>query len=798
MKIHTRFLQVIFAKNVLHKPFFQEPITASKETTSMTRATHFLFFLLLSSTTLLGQIKISGNVVDQKSKEPIIGAVVKTGDNGAITDEKGAFSLIFKQKGTYELVVSSIGYDNVTKKVTLTEGSDLTFNFALSESNLLLSTTTVTAGKFEKPLSQVTVSLDVISPKLIENVNTRNVSDVLQKVPGVNIIDGQANIRGGSGWSYGAGSRVLLLIDDIPALQADAGFPNWRDVAVENIEQIEVVKGAASALYGSSAMNGIINIRTGFAKSEPETKFSTFYSAYLRPKDAVKWWWSKARGGGQPYDAGASLLHKQKFGKFDFAGTLFYYNQNSFQKNSYQKVGRFSASTRYRFSDKLSVGVNWNVNTGASSDFFYFAGHTDSAYIGAVGTYGTSQKTRFTIDPYLTYFDKNGNRHKILSRIYSVNNKLANNQSNSSVLLYGEYQFQRQFEDDLVLTAGLVGTGSKITAQLYGGNNFKSNNVAIYAQADKKVGKLNLSGGVRYEQNQIFAPDTVIFTSKYKEATPNSGIIKEAKPVFRIGANYQAAAATFIRANWGQGYRFPTVAEMFINTSAGALKIFPSPSLTSETGWSSELGVKQGFKVGGFQGFVDAAAFWSEYKNMMEFLFSEALFNKTFQFGFQSQNVGNTRIKGVEVSIAGQGKIGNVTPSVLIGYTYIEPKFKDYTQRDSLASTATYNVLKYRFRHNFKFDADISHEKFSVGVAMLYNSKMEAVDRVLDFLKGVKAYRESHFTGFKTVDIRAAYKFTPKIKLSIIGANIFNEEYNYRPGLLEAPRNVQARVDWTF
>ena len=334
MKIHTRFLQVIFAKNVLHKPFFQEPITASKETTSMTRATHFLFFLLLSSTTLLGQIKISGNVVDQKSKEPIIGAVVKTGDNGAITDEKGAFSLIFKQKGTYELVVSSIGYDNVTKKVTLTEGSDLTFNFALSESNLLLSTTTVTAGKFEKPLSQVTVSLDVISPKLIENVNTRNVSDVLQKVPGVNIIDGQANIRGGSGWSYGAGSRVLLLIDDIPALQADAGFPNWRDVAVENIEQIEVVKGAASALYGSSAMNGIINIRTGFAKSEPETKFSTFYSAYLRPKDAVKWWWSKARGGGQPYDAGASLLHKQKFGKFDFAGTLFYYNQSSFQKNS--------------------------------------------------------------------------------------------------------------------------------------------------------------------------------------------------------------------------------------------------------------------------------------------------------------------------------------------------------------------------------------------------------------------------------------------------------------------------------
>jgi outer membrane cobalamin receptor len=764
----------------------------------MKRATHLFLFLLLSSTTLLGQIKVSGKVFDQNTKEPLIGAIVKMGENGAATDENGAYSFTIKQAGTYEVTVSFVGYSNLSKNIKITEGSLASLDFALTEGNMLLSATTVTAGKFEKPLSEVTVSMDVISPKLIENVNTRNVSDVLQKVPGVNIIDGQANIRGGSGWSYGAGSRVLLLIDDIPALQADAGFPNWRDVAVENIEQIEVVKGAASALYGSSAMNGIINIRTGFAKSDPETKLATFYTAYLAPKDEVKHWWSKARGGGQPYEAGMSLLHKQKFGKLDFAGTLFYYNQSSYQKLGYQKYGRFSASTRYRFSDRLSVGVNWNVNKGASSDYFYFADHKDSAYIGAVGTYGISDKLRFTIDPYLNYYDTQGNRHKILSRIYRINNKLSNDQSNKSILLYGEYQFQRKFEDDFIVTAGLVGGGTKITAQLYGGNDFKSNNVAIYAQVDKKIGKLNLSGGVRYEQNKIFAPDTIIFTPRYKEATPNGGTLTEAKPVFRIGANYQAGQATFIRANWGQGYRFPTVAEMFINTSAGALKIFPSPKLTSETGWSSEIGVKQGFKLGGFQGFVDVAAFWSEYNNMMEFLFSEDLFNKTFQFGFQSQNIGNTRIKGIEASIAGQGRIGNITPSVLIGYTYIDPVFRDYTQKDSLASTATYNVLKYRFRHNFKFDADVQHEKFSVGVAVIYNSKMEAVDRVLDFLKGVKPYREANTKGFKTVDIRAAYKFTPKIKLSVIGANIFNEEYNYRPGLLEAPRNVQARVDWTF
>jgi outer membrane receptor protein involved in Fe transport len=766
----------------------------------MKKAMHLLLLLLVSNS-LFAQIKVSGKVTDQKTNEQLIGAIVKIGEAGAVTDENGAYMLQIQKGGSYQVTVSFVGYENLSKKITLTEGADVTLDFPISEGNLLLSATTVTAGKFEKSLGEVTVSMDILSPKLIENVNTRRVDDVLQKVPGVNIIDGQANIRGGSGWSYGAGSRVLLLVDDIPALQADAGFPNWRDVPVENIEQIEVVKGAASALYGSSAMNGIINIRTGFAKSEPETKFATFATAYLPPKDQAKHWWSEARGGGQPYEAGASLLHKQKFGKFDFAGSLYYYNQSSFQKDCYQKYGRFSAATRYRITDRLSVGVNWNYNKGSSNDFFYFGGATDLAYVGAPAAYTQSDKQRYTIDPYLNYYDKRGNRHKILSRIYSVNNGVNNGQGNQSLLLYGEYQFQRKFENDLVLTAGIVGIGTKISAQLYGNQDYTSNNGALYAQIDKKIGRLNLSGGIRYERNTIYAPDTVIFTAKYKEATPNQGVITEAKPVFRIGGNYQVGAATFIRANWGQGYRFPTVAEMFINTSAGGLLILPNPKLTSETGWSSEIGVKQGFKIDGFQGYVDVAAFWTEYRKMMEFLFAGDL---NLGLGFQSRNVGDTRIKGIEASVAGQGKIGNLTASTLLGYTYIDPKFINFNaQRDTNSGTANYNVLKYRYRHNFKFDFEIGSPKLSVGVAVLYNSRMESVDRALDILGGlinsyIKVYREAHNTGFKTVDVRVAYKFAPKIKLSLIGANILNEEYSYRPGLVEAPRNVQARVDWSF
>ncbi len=727
-------------------------------------------------------------ITNANGKEPLIQAVVKIGDKATTTDIDGRYEIQLDKAGTYPVVVSFIGFDNIEKNVSITEGGTTDMNFALAESDNLLNTTTVTAGKFEKPLSEVTVSLDILKSQLIENVNARRVDDVLQKVPGVNVIDGQANIRGGSGWSYGAGSRVLLLIDDIPALQADAGFPNWTDIPVENIEQIEVMKGAASALYGSSAMNGIINIRTGFAKAEPETKVATQYTAYLAPKDPAKKWWTKT-----PYEYSGSINHKQKFGNFDFAGTLFYFNQNSYNKDWYNKFGRFNTSMRYRITDKFVIGVNALYNGGNAQNFFYWANSTNKAYIGtpsAIST--TTSKIRYNIDPYINYFDKYGNRHKILSRFNSIDNKLGNN-SNASDLRYGEYQFQRQMKT-LVITAGIVGTQSSVNAKLYSDTTFTANNLAGYVQADLKIGKLNLSSGFRYERNTINGPKLVRYSAFLPpEATPNGGKLQEAKPVFRIGANYQVGKATFLRTSWGQGYRFPTIAEMFISTVAGSLPVIPNPFLTSETGWTAELGVKQGVKVGGFYGYVDAAIFQSEYTNMMEFQASKKV------LGFQSQNSGDTRIKGFEVSMAGQGKIGDITPSLLIGYTYIDPKYKVFTTALDDASSVDYNVLKYRFKHNFKFDYEMSYKALSLGAAILYNSRMEAVDRIIELaVPETKEYRQRNATGFMTLDIRFSVKPIEKLKISIIGANILNEEYTYRPGLLEPPRNVQVRADFKF
>ena len=65
-------------------------------------------------------------------------------------------------------------------------------------------------------------------------------------------------------------------------------------------------------------------------------------------------------------------------------------------------------------------------------------------------------------------------------------------------------------------------------------------------------------------------------------------------PVFRAGLNYQLGESTFIRSSWGQGYRFPSMAELFVSTNAAGIEIYSNPELKPETGWSAELGLSAG------------------------------------------------------------------------------------------------------------------------------------------------------------------------------------------------------------
>ena len=113
----------------------------------------------------------------------------------------------------------------------------------------------ISASKYEQKLGDVPVSMAVIKPALIENKATRDAQAIVEQVPGVQINENQVSIRGGSGWSYGAGSRVMVMVDGMPMLAGDANDIKWSAIPLENISQIEILKGASSVLYGLSLIH---------------------------------------------------------------------------------------------------------------------------------------------------------------------------------------------------------------------------------------------------------------------------------------------------------------------------------------------------------------------------------------------------------------------------------------------------------------------------------------------------------------------------------------------------------------
>ncbi|NOX85225.1 MAG: TonB-dependent receptor [Chlorobi bacterium] len=738
----------------------------------------FIVFLSLSGHLTGQNAVIEGLVSDSATKEPLPGVnVILDKTTGVSTDDQGKYRIELVP-GTHELVFSFIGYQSFQKTVTVTKNQEVSLNVLLKSKAVDLDVAVITAGKFEQRLSDITVSMSVMKPAFIENINTIKLDRTLNYLPGLDILDGQASIRGGGGYSYGAGSRVSVLIDGLPILTASEGEVKWNYLPVENIAQVEVLKGASSALYGSSALNGIINIRTAYPGLEPETKITVYSGFTMKPKRReMAWWWDNL-----PVTAGASFLYMQQFGSVDIvAGGNGYINQG-YRTDNFDEQARINLKFRHRPKNVkgLSYGANTNMQWQHRSDFFIWMDADSGAFIQNPASVSANSGIRFNIDPWVTYFHGNNNRHSLKTRFYRVTNgfKDSPDKDNASDLFYGEYQYQKKFRNRLMLTAGVAEQYGTANAELYG-NHF-SNTFSLYGQLDYTFfGKLSTTLGLRWEQYSL------------------DNAQKESSPVIRAGVNYQVARSTFIRASFGQGYRYPSIAEKYTATSLGNLNIFPNPDLASEKGWSAEVGARQGFRISDWYGFFDMALFRMEYENMIEFTFGvykpDSVDVPTLDdVGFKSLNVGKARITGIEIDLTGNGRIGNVPLKLFMGYTYMNPQD---------LSADTVSILKYRYKHSFKGDVEFNFKRFSTGISFIYQSFMERIDKAfeekilgIEIFPGLKEYREKNNTGAVVFDLRASYLFTPATRVSLIAKNIFNKEYMGRPGDIQPPRSITLQV----
>ncbi|MDA9817355.1 TonB-dependent receptor [bacterium] len=236
---------------------------------------------------LIAFAQISGVVQDLNSGEPIIGAKVFASDgNKTLTDFDGAFSLSCKSFPV-TLVTKMLQYTN--DSTVLNSAGEVTIK--LGEPVTDLQMVVVSAGRRKQAIEEVPVSIEIIKPELIDNKGITSLDQAVEQTPGVSTFDGQVSIRGGSGFSYGAGSRVLLLWNGMPLLSGYAGDTQWNAIPMEQAAQIEVMKGASSVLYGSGALNGIIAIREREPGTTPVTKLKVQYGIYDNPRRASLRWW---------------------------------------------------------------------------------------------------------------------------------------------------------------------------------------------------------------------------------------------------------------------------------------------------------------------------------------------------------------------------------------------------------------------------------------------------------------------------------------------------------------------------
>ncbi len=753
---------------------------------------NLILCLFLCTSAFTQNFTIKGKIFDNETGTPLVGATILAQGTGEVSDLDGVFAIELNGPQTVEF--SYVGYEGI--KRTFDRSDDQVVVNLLPAQNVL-DQATVTGSRFEQKLSEATVSIDIIPTKLIENTNTIEISDVLVKVPGVQILDGTANIRGGSGFAFGAGARVLLLLNDMPILSPDRGFPDWADIPVENVSQVEVLKGASSALYGSAAMNGIINVRTKYATAKPQTDFSIsgrLYDKYDRSEIV--------HPDGLAGDVFLSASHRSKITKdWDLVLHGAYINENEVPDTTSSQRGRIGFSSRYRISDRLTIGLNSQINLTDNTSFFIWSNKDDGILFPLAGTISSSKNTRFILDPTVTYFDKSNAKHKFQSRYYYLNNRNNNNQSSASRNIYSEYQYQRDLESlDAKLTLGLVNQYLNTDSELFQDVKFTSYNFGGYFQADKKIGtNLDISAGARYEYNTLNVPNGFAIDN----VPVNTDELNDGDVIGKVGISYRPTTYTSFRGSFGQAYRFPTIVERFISTTFGAFQIFSNPELRPENGWTSEIGVKQGFNLLGFKGFLDFALFRQEYQNMMEFTFVSI----DGAFGFQSQNISDTEINGLELSVAGQVKFDKSQLNLFGGYTYINPEYKNLESNFSLNSSlstspdSTQNVLKYRNRHMFKLDVEYVKDKFRMGLASNIASEMINIDKAFeqfgDFVGQIGDYRQQFGSNFMVLDARASYQFEA-FKLSLLLNNFLNEEYTVRPAELMPPRSIALRFDMTL
>ena len=549
-------------------------------------------------------------VRDASDQIPLPGATLAVlgTEFGGSADEEGYCRIEGLPPGRYDLLCSHIGYRSHTLP-GVAPGEERVV--ALEPMAVEVPELVVSAARRSQTFAQAPISISVADAERIADHNAFSLTGPLRYVSGVSQVGSQPVVRGSSGYSRGTGSRLLMLVDGFPLLSSDLGDIKWDAVPLQQVERVEVVKGAGSALYGTGALGGVINVLTRDPARAPGTRFRLLSGLYSPPTHRP-WHWTDSPMQFVGFDAS----HNRVWGRTGLAlsgghnrGTGYHQNGDGRRYHLYAKaVHRFSPTSYWR------VMSHW-----ALDDFGVFVQWRDRSQPLVVpasdaSAHSTSWKLHLNSEYYHLVHSELGYRLKLgYYRTDFTNNAAAGGLASEGHKISGEGQFDYTGLRGWNWTLGLASVADLVRSPSDFLGTRSLTTVSGYAQGVYEISPLaEWTVGLRYDWSRLSAASRLAAgpCGVPPVESKNTG---EFSP--QVGFSYRPSEATALRASLGRGFRVPSVLEVFSQAEASGIRVCPNPALNPERAWSGEVGIKQGLAPWLA---LDMALFWNEYRGLIE------------------------------------------------------------------------------------------------------------------------------------------------------------------------------------